>query len=373
MNHKGVLSSTFNMSMGFIPIIISILLCEFISQDAAIYIGTGVGIAYMVFSFLRRGIQAPNFILLIATIVQLLVTLSTFIPCCNIPHGALPITLEAGILIPMLILFMHKKRFINHFLKQINSCQRRLFAQGAECTIVSARITLILGTLHFIIISIAIILYAPLSPTRILIFYKIFPPIVFITSIILNQIAIQYFNHLMSHTEYVPVVNTQGDVIGKSLAFEAVNYKNTYINPVIRIAISVHGMLYLCDRPTTSMLDTGKTDIPMECYLRYGESLSEGVERLIGSVFSKGSPSIHPEFNIVYHFENEVTNRLIYLFIVEIEDESILDHVSCRNGKLWHFSQIEENLHKNFFSSCFEEEYEHLKDVIYIKEKYKES
>ena len=40
MDHKGILSSAFNMSLGFIPVIISILLCEFITQDTAIYIGT---------------------------------------------------------------------------------------------------------------------------------------------------------------------------------------------------------------------------------------------------------------------------------------------------------------------------------------------
>ena len=44
MAHKGTLSSTFNMSLGFIPVIISILLCELITQDTAIYIGTGIGI-----------------------------------------------------------------------------------------------------------------------------------------------------------------------------------------------------------------------------------------------------------------------------------------------------------------------------------------
>lgn len=67
-------------------------------------------------------------------------------------------------------------------------------------------------------------------------------------SILFNQIAIRFFNHLMSHTEYVPIVNTKGDVIGKTPAVEAINYKNAYINPVIRIAISTHGMLFLCDR-----------------------------------------------------------------------------------------------------------------------------
>ena len=45
MAHKGTLSSAFNMSLGFIPVIISILLCELITQDTAIYIGTGIGLS----------------------------------------------------------------------------------------------------------------------------------------------------------------------------------------------------------------------------------------------------------------------------------------------------------------------------------------
>ena len=42
----------------------------------------------------------------------------------------------------------------------------------------------------------------------------------------LNQMCIR--DSLMSHTEYVPIVNTKGDVIGKTPAIEAVNYKNAY-------------------------------------------------------------------------------------------------------------------------------------------------
>ena len=116
----------------------------------------------------------------------------------------------------------------------------------------------------------------------------------------------------------------------------------------------------------------GKVDIPMECYLRYGESLEAGATRLINNAFPH-EKGIKPEFNIVYHFENEVTNRLIYLFIVDIKDDSILCTPRFKNSKLWNFKQIEENLGKGFFSSCFEDEYEHLKGVIYIREKYRES
>lgn len=51
MSHKGILSSAFNMSLGYIPVIISIVLCEFITQDTAIYIGTGIGLLYVNFQF----------------------------------------------------------------------------------------------------------------------------------------------------------------------------------------------------------------------------------------------------------------------------------------------------------------------------------
>lgn len=267
---------------------------------------------------------------------------------------------------------MHKRRFINYFLRQIGACKKRLYAQGAEAAVVSARIVLIFGILHFIIISITVILQSPLSKTNLFVLYKILPPTVFIMSILFNQIAIRFFNHLIAHTEYVPIVNTKGDVIGKTPAIEAINYKNTYINPVIRIAVSTHGMLFLCDRPSTAILDKNKVDVPMECYLRYGESLAEGVNRLISNAIPQAK-DIKPEFNIVYHFENEVTNRLIYLFIIDLEDDSVLCTPRFKNSKLWNFKQIEENLGKGFFSCCFEDEYEHLKNVIYIREKYKES
>ena len=153
---------------------------------------------------------------------------------------------------------------------------------------------------------------------------------------------------------------------------ETSNVQNTHINPVIRIAITTHGMLFLCNRPSTASFEKSKMDIPMETYLKYGETLHTGATRLINATFPHSS-HMKPEFNIVYHFQNEMTNRLIYLFIIDMKDDSALTSCRFKNSKLWNFKQIEENLGKDFFSSCFEEEYEHLKDVICIREKYKES
>lgn len=371
MSHKGILSSAFNMSLGYIPVIISIVLCEFITQDTAIYIGTGIGLLYSYYSMHRKGVRIPNFILYISTAILVLLTIAALIPGDYVPPGALPLTVEVSILIPMLILYLHKKRFINYFLKKKEVCSKRLFAQGAESAIVSAHIVLILGILHFIAISLAMFFVHPLEDPAKWIIFNFLPPTIFVLAIIFNQISIHYFNKLMAHTEYVPIGNTQGDVIGKSLALEALNNKNSYINPVIRIAVASHGKLFLCERPQTATLDRGKMDIPMECYLGFGESLAEGCRRIMHNTFP-GINGLKPTFSIMYHFENAVTNRLVYLFVLDVEDDSILCNPQFKGGKLWQFQQIEHNLGHNFFSECFEDEYEHLKDIIGIREKYRE-
>lgn len=373
MRHKGVLSSSFNMSLGFFPVIVTIILCEFITQDAAIYIGTGMGVAYLFYAIRNNTSKIPNFILYISVGILLLLTLATFIPGHYIPPRSLPLTLEVSILIPMMILFQHKRQFINHFLEKKESCKRRFFAQGAESAIVAARIVLILGVLHFIVISLGILFSkGQLDKETSLIFYKVIPPAIFALAIFLNQIGIRYFNKLMLHTEYVPIVDTKGNVIGKSLAIEALNYKHKYINPVIRIAVSVNGKLFLCNRSMKCSFDKGKADYPMECYLHFNETLTCGVERMLKQSFGE-TKGLHPTFSINYHFENKQTNRLNYLFLLEVEDESILNLPRFKEGKLWGFQQIEDNLNKNFFSECFEKEYEHLKSVIDIRERYKVS
>ena len=372
MGNKGILSSAFNMSLGFIPVIVSMLLCEFIAQDLSIYIGTAIGLIYTYGSISRRGVRLPNFILYISTAILVLLAVATLLPGDYVPQKALPLTLEVAILIPMLILYLHKKRFINHYIRQRTQCNKRLFAQGAESAVVSARVTLILGILHFIAISICIPLLHPLGPNASLILFRLLPPAVFVLSIFFNQLGLNYFNRLMANTEYVPIVNKQGNIIGKTLAVEAMNFKNSYINPVVRIAVLSHGMLYLCPRPAHAMLDKGKTDVPLECYLRYGETLAECANRIIKSALPKLGDR-EPVFTVSYHFENKVTNRLVYLFIIDIEDESILRDSHLKQGKLWTFQQIEHNIGHHFFSECFEHEYEHLKEVIDIREKYKGS
>ena len=128
MDHKGTLLPRLTCHWVY-PRYYFHLLCEFITQDTAIYIGTGIGIVGIYLLLHRKGALIPNFILYIATGMLALLSLAALIPGDYVPPGALPLTLEVSILIPMLILYMHKKRFINHFLRQIapaiSACMRK--------------------------------------------------------------------------------------------------------------------------------------------------------------------------------------------------------------------------------------------------------
>lgn len=371
MNRKRNLSSAFNMSLGFLPILITMVLCLFIAQDIAIYIGTGIGALASLRTAIVKGAKVPRFILYISTAILFLFTIATFVYCRYCPYGYLPLTIEISTFIMMAILYMHKGRFVNYFLSKQDSCSKRFFVQGAESAIVSSRIFLMVGIIHFALVLLLMIISQPFLETHILIFNRYLPPLVFILTIIFNQIALLYFNRITKHIEYVPIVNKQGNVLGKAMAVEAIKNKNAYINPVIRIAAISKGQLYLCNRSQNCIIDKGKMDIPMECYLRYGESLEEGANRLLKQAFPKVK-GVEPFFNIMYHFENKYTNRLIYLFIMETDNPDLLYNMNFKNGRLWSLSEIDIQLNQDVFSQCFKHEYEHMKEVICIREKYKE-
>ena len=306
----------------------------------SIYIGAGVGLLFSIYSVRHRGTHVPQIILYCTTGMLLLLSVTTLFLVNYCPRFMLPFTLEISAIIPPFIIYLNRRRFLDYHMSQTQKCCKQLFAQGAEAAIVSARVILIISLLHFLIIFLAILISHPLGSTTRYILFHVAPPLVFISGILFNQFGIFYFNIVMNHTVFVPIVNTKGDVMGKAIASEAINRKNDYINPVIRIAVASHGMLFLLPRP--------KCNVP-----------TAPLDRL--------------HFNFMYHFENEATNRLVYLFTLDLDDDSILCNKNFKGGKLWTFQQMEHNLGRNFFSSCLEYEFEHLEAIIYTREKYKES
>lgn len=75
---------------------------------------------------------------------------------------------------------------------------------------------------------------------------------------------------------------------------------------------------------------------------------------------------IEIQFLLKYVFENENTKRLIFLFVANVEDESMIKRRGKMTGKFWTVKQLEEGFADEIFSECFELEFEYLKNMVLI-------
>ncbi len=372
MDQQGTLSTRFNTSLGYIPVFAAMLLCKYMASDAALYTGAGAGLLLSLFSIRERNMHIPQLLLYSSTGVLLLLSAASLCirPLC--PPALLPFVLEVAGIIPPLLLFFFREKILNCPVRPASRCCRQLYKQGVEAAIVSSRVILLTSILHLLIISVTLLIAYPLGSTVFYILFTLAPPVVLVLAAVFNQFGILYFNSLAGHILFVPIVNEQGNVCGKALASEALGRKQSLPCPVIRIAVNVHGMLYLLPRPQGCCFEKTLMDLPVEGCLLYGETLEQGAYRTLCKALPDASPDdLH--FHFVYHFENEATNRLIYLYSIDMEDMPDLYAPAYKGGKLWTFQQMEQNLGKQFFCSCLEYEFEQLKEVIYTREKYRGS
>lgn len=370
INNKKAIPWTFNMCLGLIPAILCMILSEFIPDRYALYSCAAAGLIYSFCSYFLSRKKIYNFIAYLTAGALCLLALSTLLPVNMFPRGTVPFTLELVIIMFTALLFYGQSILKRLFNK--NKCAHcdDLINKSIDSCIVSARIIFIMGVLHFITVTLFMLVNYPLSQKSSTVLYQLLPPILFVICIGINQVGIYFANRIIDTEEEIPIVDEQGGILGKRFKLEAPVYKDAFINPVIRIAYIFDGMLYLCNRKSTSIADKNKIDIPLESYLQFGETLEEGVERLLLEAYPEGA-EVNPRFSIKHHFKNGETNRLIYLYIAYITDDELLCNPYFQGGKLWTAQQIEQNLGKGYFSECFENEYEHLKTAVIIWEEFK--
>lgn len=339
------------MTWGFLPVLVSMLLAEFAPPGMAIYTGAALGIGLSVYTLLRKRACLPHILLYGTSALLTLLAVMHFFHAASSPVEWYSLTLEASTLLLTGVFYLNRRPLTA--LYAARQKKHPTSAESLEATIVSARVTLIFGLLHLLILLPG---HAPLRGESDFFLHHVLPPAVFALSILSNQIAICYFNRLMKRTIFVPIVNAEGEVTGKAPALDALSRKQEYMIPFVRVAVTLNGMLYLCPRPCGDTPEGGKTDLPVEGHLLYGESLRQGVCRLVRQALPE-APTQELKFNFKYRQDNNAAPRLVYVFTLTIDHENQLNKQEGRPGKLWTISQIEQNLGQDYFYSCFENEY----------------
>ena len=169
--------------------------------------------------------------------------------------------------------------------------------------------------------------------------------------------------------EWLPVVTEKGNVTGRVAKSITKGLKNRFMHPVVRVALLHDGRIYLKERNPSRLLNPGKLDYPFEKYMQFNHAIDEAVRNSLG--MECGNKDLPLRFLLKYSFENEITKRLIFLYVSNIEDEETFNCLNLEGGKLWTIGQIEDNMGTELFSECFELEFEYLKNTVLLAHQFR--
>lgn len=195
--------------------------------------------------------------------------------------------------------------------------------------------------------------------------YEIVPILILLIFYIQNCRRALAITKRLLNEEWLPIVTEEGSVTGRIAKAVSVNMRNKFLHPVVRIALVSNGKVFLQERRGDMVVDSGKLDHLFEKYILYKHdvdlAVKNSIKRIVGAELGE-----KPKFLLKYIFENEKTKRLIFLYLIEIDDESKIKRKGKITGKFWTVRQIDEEFENQIFSEEFELEYEYLKHVILL-------
>lgn len=201
------------------------------------------------------------------------------------------------------------------------------------------------------------------------VFLKVMFQIILIAIIFFESMRLHILTKKLFNEDWLPVITETGEVTGRVAKSVTKDMKNAFMHPVVRVALMNKGALYLKERGMSRVLNPGKLDYPFEEYMEFKGELDKAVRESLGK--ECGNENIPVRFLLKYTFENEITKRLIFLYVAEIDDDDMFKSLNLQGGKLWTTAQIEDNMGLEIFSECFELEYEYLKNTLLLVQQYK--
>lgn len=176
-------------------------------------------------------------------------------------------------------------------------------------------------------------------------------------SYMLRSLSIRFFKE-----DWLPIVNEQGQVVGKVAKSVSMKMKNRFLHPVVRIALICDGSIYLQKRPEDSPCEAGLLDHPFEKYMLFKHDINLSARNSITRQL--GGESLPYTFQFKYIFENKETKRLVLFYVSLVKSVDEIKNIGMLRGKFWTMKQIDEEINSTIFSECFVREYEYLKNTV---------
>jgi len=159
--------------------------------------------------------------------------------------------------------------------------------------------------------------------------------------------------------EWLPLVDEEGRVTGKALR-SVIHNGSCLLHPVVHLHVITPGQeLLLQKRPLSKDIQPGKWDTAVGGHISDGESPETALQRETAEEI--GLQQFSARFLGTYHWEFEVENELVYLFVSHDYQGVSVQSPEVDELRFWTKSEIENSLGKGIFTPNLEHDFELLK------------
>lgn len=169
----------------------------------------------------------------------------------------------------------------------------------------------------------------------------------------------------LGNTEWVPVLDNNGKVIGKATR-EQVHSGNKILHPVVHLHVfNKKGELYVQKRPSFKKIQPNKWDTAVGGHVDFKETPQMALIRETKEELNLDIAE--PDFLFSYIWESEIEKEFVYVFAIKTDKIPYPNPKELDDGKFLSLQEIKINLGKSFFTPNFEEEFKLLMKRISFK------
>lgn len=161
--------------------------------------------------------------------------------------------------------------------------------------------------------------------------------------------------------ELVPLVDEQGNVIGKATRSEC-HGGSRWLHPVVHLHVfNGRGELYLQKRPEWKDIQPGKWDTAVGGHVDYGETIDEALHREVSEEL--GINDFVAQSLGMYVFDSNRERELVYVHKTVYDGVVMPSETELDGGRFWTLQEINEAMGQGILTPNFELEFQRFFQV----------